>query len=61
MMGVWFLSIAAGNKLAGFAASLTATIALPQIFGAIAGITIVASIILMLLTPSVRRMMGGVR
>jgi len=61
MMGVWFLSIAAGNKLAGYAASLTATIALPQIFGAIAGITIVASIILMLLTPSVRRMMGGVR
>jgi POT family proton-dependent oligopeptide transporter len=61
MMGVWFLSIAAGNKLAGYAASLTATIALPQIFGAIAGITIVASLILMLLTPSVRRMMGGVR
>ena len=61
MMGVWFLSIAAGNKLAGYAASLTATIALPQIFGAIAGITIAASIILMLLTPSIRRMMGGVR
>jgi POT family proton-dependent oligopeptide transporter len=61
MMGVWFLSIAAGNKLAGYAASLTATIALPQIFGAIACLTIVASIILMLLTPSVRRMMGGVR
>jgi POT family proton-dependent oligopeptide transporter len=61
MMGVWFLSIAAGNKLAGYAASLTATIALPQIFGAIAAITIVASIILMLLTPSIRRMMGGVR
>jgi len=61
MMGVWFLSISAGNKLAGYAASLTATIALPQIFGAIACLTIVASIILMLLTPSVRRMMGGVR
>ena len=61
MMGVWFLSIAAGNKLAGYAASLTATIALPQIFGAIAGITIGASIVLMLLTSSIRRMMGGVR
>ncbi len=61
MMGVWFLSIAAGNKLAGYAASLSATIPLTQIFGAIAGVTIVASFILMLLTPSVRRMMGGVR
>jgi POT family proton-dependent oligopeptide transporter len=61
MMGVWFLSIAAGNKLAGYAASLTATIALPQIFGAIAAITIAASMILMALTPSIRRMMGGVR
>ncbi|HEV8200546.1 MAG TPA: peptide MFS transporter [Candidatus Polarisedimenticolia bacterium] len=61
MMGVWFLSIAAGNKLAGYAASLSATIPLTQIFGAIAGVTIVASIILMLLTPSIRRMMGGVR
>jgi len=61
MMGVWFLSIAAGNKLAGYAATLSATIPLTQIFGAIASVTIVASIILMLLTPSVRRMMGGVR
>jgi POT family proton-dependent oligopeptide transporter len=61
MMGVWFLSIAAGNKLAGYAASLSATIPLTRIFGAIAGVTIVASIILMLLTPSIRRMMGGVR
>ena len=61
MMGVWFLSIAAGNKLAGYAASLSATIPLTQIFGAIAGVTIAASLVLMLLTPSIRRMMGGVR
>ena len=61
MMGVWFLSIAAGNKLAGYAATLSATVALPTLFGAIAAITIGASLILMLLTPSIRRMMGGVR
>jgi POT family proton-dependent oligopeptide transporter len=61
MMGVWFLSIAAGNKLAGYAATLSATVPLPTLFGAIAGITIAASVVLMLLTPSIRRMMGGVR
>jgi len=60
-MGVWFLSIAAGNKLAGYAATLSATVPLPTLFGAIAGITIAASVVLMLLTPSIRRMMGGVR
>ena len=61
MMGVWFLSIAAGNKLAGYAATLSATVPLPTLFGAIAAITIGASVILMFLTPPVRRMMGGVR
>ena len=61
MMGVWFLSIAAGNKLAGYAASLSATVPLPTLFASIAGITIGASVILMLLTPPIRRMMGGVR
>ncbi len=50
MMGVWFLSIAAGNKLAGWSAGL-----------AIAAITITAALILMALVGPIRRLMGGVR
>ncbi len=60
MMGVWFLSIAAGNKLAGWAAGLTASVSLPTLFGSIAAITIGAALVLMLLVRPIRRLMGGV-
>lgn len=61
MMGVWFLSIGAGNKLAGFAAGLSETVPLPTLFGWIAGITLGAAIVLIVLIPPIRRLMGGVR
>src|SRR2546422_11540794 len=41
MMGVWFLSIAMGNKLAGFAGGFFETLPLPKLFGAVAGVTFV--------------------
>ena len=61
MMGWWFLSIAVGNKLAGMAGGLFATLPLPKLFGAVAGVTFAAALILLALTPWLRKLMGGVR
>ena len=61
MMGLWFLSIAVGNKLAGMAGGLFETLPLPKLFGAVAGVTFAAALILLALTPWLRKLMGGVR
>ncbi len=61
MMGVWFLSIAAGNKLAGWIAGFSATVPFTTLFGAVAGVTIGAALVLFLLIAPIRRLMGGVR
>jgi POT family proton-dependent oligopeptide transporter len=61
MMGLWFLSIAVGNKMAGWVAGYFDRLPLPQLFGAVALTTFVAAVMLLLLTRPIRRMMGGVR
>ena len=60
MMGVWFLSNAAGNKIAGWSAGFVSTMPLQSLFGATAGVTIGAALVLFVLIKPVRRMMGGV-
>jgi len=60
MMGVWFLSIGAGNKLAGWVAGLSASVPLTTLFGALAAVTLGAALVLLLLLKPVRRLMGGV-
>jgi POT family proton-dependent oligopeptide transporter len=60
MMGIWFLSISIGNWLAGKAASLYSSIPLPSLFGMVAGATIVAALVLMLLIRPTVRLMSGV-
>jgi len=60
MMGLWFLSIAAGNKLAGWLAGFSASIPLTTLFGSVAGVTIGAALVLFLIVRPVRRLMGGV-
>jgi proton-dependent oligopeptide transporter, POT family len=60
MMGVWFTSIALGNLLAGLVGGRYEQFPLPQIFGAVAATTGIAGILLLLLSPSIRRLMGGV-
>lgn len=60
MMGVWFLSIAAGNKLGGWVAGFFDTLPLPMLFAAVAGTTIGSGVVLVLLIGPVRRLMGGV-
>jgi len=61
MMGLWFLSIAVGNKMAGWVAGYFDRLPLPNIFGAVALTTFVAAAILLLLTRPIKRLMGGVR
>ena len=61
MMGVWFLAIAVGNKLAGWASGYFDRFPLPQLFGAVALTTFAAAAILLLLTRPIKKLMGGVR
>ena len=60
MMGVWFLASAVGNYVGGRAAGLYETLELPTLFGIIAIIPVIAGIVLLLLTPPIRRLMGGI-
>jgi POT family proton-dependent oligopeptide transporter len=60
MMGVWFLSNAFGNKLAGWAASFFSTMPLDELFGKVALILLVAALAMFALLKPIRRLMGGV-
>jgi len=60
MMGVWFWTLAFGNKLGGFVAGFFDRFPLPQLFGTVAATTIGAAIILMVLVKPIRSLMGGV-
>lgn len=59
MLGVWFLSISIGSYIAGLAARLfegNNTAVLTRAFGMFAGITLLAAIILAILTPFIKKM-----
>ena len=60
MMGLWFLSISAGNKLSGFIAGLSATVPITTLFTWIAALTLGAALVLFLFIGPIRRLMGGV-
>ena len=60
VMGLWFWSMALGNFLAGIAASLFVSMTLTQAFELIFGIMTVATVMLIALTPSIKKLMGGV-
>jgi POT family proton-dependent oligopeptide transporter len=59
MMGVWFLSNAFGNKLAGYAAGFVSSMPLQQLFGTVAGILAVAAIVMFVLLKPIRSLMAG--
>jgi POT family proton-dependent oligopeptide transporter len=61
LMGVFFLSNAVGNKLAGWSAGFISTTPLPMLFGATAAVTLGAAVVLFALIKPVQRLMGGVR
>lgn len=60
VMGLWFWSMALGNFLAGIAASLFIHMTLTQAFELIFAIMTVATVVLISLTPSIKKLMGGV-
>jgi POT family proton-dependent oligopeptide transporter len=60
MMGIWFMSIALGNVLAGKVAGQFESFPLPQLFGVVTATTVGAGVILALLIRPIRRLMGGV-
>ena len=61
MMGVWFLSNAAGNKLAGWAAGFFSSTPLDTLFGVVAGVLFAAALVMFVLVKPVRRLMGAER
>jgi proton-dependent oligopeptide transporter, POT family len=61
LMGMFFLSNALGNWLAGWSTRFVSTAPLTTLFGVIAAITIGAGLILFLLLRPIRNLMGGVR
>jgi len=61
MMGAWFLATALGNKLAGYLAGFFVandSWRLTKLYGGIAGGLLASAIILLILTPSIKRLMG---
>lgn len=67
MMGMWFLSVALGNLVAGIIAgeasggSKEAVAEMPDQYMLIVMISIGAGIVLMLITKPIRKLMGNVR
>ena len=61
MMGLWFVSISIGDYLAGKAASVYESMALPTLFGAVAALAFVAAVVLAVLIRPTVRLMSGVK
>lgn len=61
MMGAWFLATSVGNKLAGYLAGFFVTNnswQLTKLYGGIAAGLLVSAVILVILTPTIKRLMG---
>jgi proton-dependent oligopeptide transporter, POT family len=59
MMGVWFLANAFGNKLAGWAAGFISSMPLESLFGVVAGVLVVAALMMFGLVRPIKRLMGA--
>jgi POT family proton-dependent oligopeptide transporter len=57
MMGVWFLSNALGNKLAGWAAGFFSTMPLESLFGWVTSILLISAAIMFVMVKPMRRLM----
>jgi POT family proton-dependent oligopeptide transporter len=61
MMGVWFLSNALGNKLAGWAAGFFSSMPLNTLFGYVTIVLLIAAAVMfVLITPS-KKLMAGIK
>ena len=61
MMGVWFLSNALGNKLAGWAAGFFSSMPLNTLFTYVTTVLLVATIVMFAVIRPSKRLMGEVR
>ncbi|MDX2043702.1 MAG: peptide MFS transporter [Acidobacteriota bacterium] len=64
MMGVWFLSISFGNFAAGIVAGYFeagSQEALVGLFGKVASVPVIAAVLLLAVTPFIRKLMGKIR
>ena len=61
MMGVWFLATSVGNFIGGRVSGLYESLPLPSLFGAVAGFSIVAGLLLMVLSPSMRKLVPATK
>jgi POT family proton-dependent oligopeptide transporter len=59
MMGVWFLSNAFGNKLAGWAAGFFSSMPLNTLFGIVAAVLLGAAVVMFALVKPSKKLMGG--
>ncbi len=60
MMGVWFLSNAFGNKLAGWAAGFFSTVPLHDLFREVTIVLLVSAIVMFALVKPIKNLMSGV-
>jgi POT family proton-dependent oligopeptide transporter len=60
-MGVWFLSISAGNFFAGRMSSFYESMPLDRLVGYAGGMGIAVGLILLLISRPVTKLMGGVK
>jgi POT family proton-dependent oligopeptide transporter len=61
MMGVWFLSNAAGNKLAGWAAGFFSSMPLNTLFGYVTVVLFIAAAVMFVLVKPSKQLMSGVK
>jgi len=61
MMGVWFLSNALGNKIAGTTAGFISSMPLTQLFGNVAMALFAAAIVMFVLVKPIKSLMSGVK
>jgi len=61
MMGVWFLSISAGNFMGGYLAQFYEKLPLEQLFGYVGGFGLLMGVLMLVISKPVTRLMGGIR
>jgi POT family proton-dependent oligopeptide transporter len=61
MMGVWFLSNAFGNKLAGWAAGFFSSMPLNLLFAYVTTALLIAAAVMFVLVKPSKQLMGGTR
>jgi POT family proton-dependent oligopeptide transporter len=60
IMGVWFMATSVGNFIGGEVAGQFEKFPLPSLFGAVCLTTVAAGLVCLALTPTIKRLMGGV-